>query len=148
MSVVAKPSSGSQIEENLQRGWSIDATLLRNILIYGTSGRHLSKNCGVIKGTLISSVRGSHELGAEFDLVGSVGILGHKAVSKDSPIYPPSNKSTAHLARSNLSGFNLQEPENCLDHMSSSESWMNSLFFGVGDFSQAIGTWVDFNTLS
>lgn len=131
--------------EGTEWAWSIDS-MLRNILIYGTSFHDPSENRGLFRSALIPSPRIPRDPGTEFGLVGSVGILGHKAVSKDSPIYPPSSKSATYLATPNPRGF-AQEPLVYPDPIGPN-SWMDSLFFGAGEFGQAIETWVDSNTLS
>lgn len=81
-----------------QRSFSIDAQLLWDILVYERAGRPDAGADQSIFGKTLKLGNASREedvrVAAEFDLVGSEGIYGHKAVSKESLAYAP-NEETA-----------------------------------------------------
>ncbi|KAM3453312.1 hypothetical protein MY3296_003903 [Beauveria thailandica] len=73
--------------------FSIDAQLLWDILIYERAGRpDAGADQSIFGKTLKVGTETREDDGraaAEFDLVGSAGISGHKAVSKETPAYAP-----------------------------------------------------------
>ncbi|OAA73463.1 hypothetical protein ISF_00364 [Cordyceps fumosorosea ARSEF 2679] len=78
--------------------FSIDAQLLWDILVYERAGRPDAGADQSIFGKTLkvgTKVRGEDDVraAAEFDLVGSAGISGHKAVSKETPAYAPNEDS-------------------------------------------------------
>jgi hypothetical protein len=85
--------------------WSIDAALLWEILVYEKAGySSLSENLASVFGdTLLpdpASTTPEVETGqeaehlAEFDLIGSEGIAGHKTVHKETPLHAPGQDVT------------------------------------------------------
>lgn len=76
-----------------QRSFSIDAQLLWDILVYERAGRPDAGADQSIFGRTLKVGTASRDednrAAAEYDLVGSEGIYGHKAVSKESLAYAP-----------------------------------------------------------
>ncbi len=90
--VVQSPNTDGS---NGQRSFSIDAQLLWDILIYERAGRPDAGADQSIFGKTLQVGTASRDedvrAAAEYDLVGSEGIYGHKAVSKESLAYAPND---------------------------------------------------------
>jgi len=87
---------------------------------------------------------------AEFDLVGSAGISGHKTVPKDSPAYPPDDAATPLDHASSGPGTapeatsGVADAERYVDGIGA-ESNYEGLYFQADDFSRAIDDWMSIN---
>ncbi|XWW92649.1 hypothetical protein V2A60_000574 [Cordyceps javanica] len=160
--------------------FSIDAQLLWDILVYERAGR---PDAGADQSIFGKTLKVGSKLreddvraAAEFDLVGSAGISGHKAVSKETPAYAP-NEDVAPpppgVLMSNSSsgggggggsgginnGSNMEDVENG-DAGNMLVSVEDRFFEGIGgldgeehlflqanDFGKAIDTWLSHDVL-
>ncbi|RBR16714.1 hypothetical protein FVER53590_10018 [Fusarium verticillioides] len=86
-----------------QQKFSIDTRLLWDILCYEQAGRPDARADESIYSGLASTYQdpatGTNDDGDEYDLVGSAGIIGHKTVSKDTPLYAPGEGEVSHPIR-------------------------------------------------
>lgn len=143
--------------------FSIDAQLLWDILVYERAGRPDAGADQSIFGKTLKvgakiredDVRGA----AEFDLVGSAGISGHKAVSKETPAYAPNEDAPP------TPGVLVGGSSNSMDNVSDGAGAMlvsveDRFFEGIGgldgeehlflqanDFGKAIDTWLSHDVL-
>ena len=85
-----------------QKNHSIDVGLLRNLLIYERAGQTDGVPDRSPFGTSLTAVNpqeeGQDSGAAEYDLVGSAGISGHRSVPQEIPAYPPEDVGTAQVA--------------------------------------------------
>lgn len=139
------------------KSFSIDAQLLWDILIYERAGRPDASTDQSIFGKTMKVGNKPREddvrIAAEFDLVGSAGISGHKAVSKETPAYapnedvPPTPRVLENIEEMEESGSDIGisvEDRFCegiggLDRQ-------EHLFLQANDFGKAIDTWLSFDS--
>lgn len=97
-------------------------------------------------GTLVQKHRVSRETEAEFDLVGSVGLFGHRAVPKETPLYPPNEQVITPFGRTE---YITQRPQTQggLQNAMNGDIGHDSWFLGPSEYGQAIESWFDSNTL-
>ncbi|WYZ42409.1 hypothetical protein EsH8_VI_000108 [Colletotrichum jinshuiense] len=91
-SVVMKSPPDRRDNPSQNRSFSIDNQLLWDLLVYERAGRPDAEwDQSMFGSTLRSDTRGlsTETSAAEFDLVGSAGISGHKAVPNDAAVYAP-----------------------------------------------------------
>jgi hypothetical protein len=132
----------------MRPAWSIDAGLLRDILIQGYSnGSPTTEASSMFGGTLVRISEVPQEARTEFDLVGSVGLFGHRAVPKETPLYPPNEPVTTPFGRteyitrrSNIQGG----IQGRMNEDFTQDDW----FLGASEYGQAIETWLDSNAFS
>ncbi|KAF4450527.1 hypothetical protein F53441_6382 [Fusarium austroafricanum] len=110
-----------------QHKFTIDTRLLWDLLSYEQAGRsdaHIDQS--MFRGLSSTNCDERAESGASYDLVGSAGIIGHKTVAKDTPIYAPGEESPQQNIRD---GFgSMTGPE--------------IIFPQAHDFSRAIDEWL------
>lgn len=140
-----------------QPSFAIDAQLLWDILIYERAGReHASVDQSIFGNTLSIGVAprehdDSRGTAAEFDLVGSAGISGHKAVSKETPVYAPHQET---LRPSMMQSYERMGTDNVPVFGGSSTAVRDRFFEGMGgdqdhlflqahDFGKAIDSWLE-----
>jgi hypothetical protein len=91
--VISVPSEDGGMTEAAEQKFTIDTGLLWNLLSYEQAGRSDARiDQSMFHGLSSSSQDTSgHETssGTGYDLVGSAGIIGHKAVPKGIPVYAP-----------------------------------------------------------
>lgn len=128
---------------------SIDSELLWELLIYETAGRDdggfgqqsmfgpsLIKLAPHASNSTTRDVRR-----VEYDLVGSAGISGHKAVPKESPVYAPEDIVAVGEPSVALPWSFENRLMNGVDEDSSYEA----LLLQPNDFGRAIDEWMNFN---
>lgn len=140
-----------------QPSFSIDAQLLWDILIYERAGREGAAADQSIFGSTLNIGTKVRELDArltaEFDLVGSAGISGHKAVSKETPAYAPNENEdvsepmmmrgvSESLAEMPLLGTSVED--RFFEGMGGVEQWADEdhVFLQAHDFGKAIDGWL------
>lgn len=144
-SVVATPASGGPATGNGQAAWSIDTRLLSDLLVQGYSSRSSSNDNGVTFGkSLVREDAASQETGVDFDLVGSVGIFGHRAVPKATPLYAPNKEPRTPFGRTEFI-TNSPEYQGRLPHAMSGNILQDGWLISANDYGQAIETWLDSN---
>ncbi|KLO95349.1 uncharacterized protein Y057_12769 [Fusarium fujikuroi] len=91
--VVPLGSEEPGLGRQTQQKFTIDTRLLWDILSYEHAGRPDARADESIYNGLASThqdtARAGNEDGDAYDLVGSAGIIGHKTVPKDTPLYAP-----------------------------------------------------------
>lgn len=108
-SVIEMPTAGTRSSERSQRPRSIDASLLRNILIQERAGQpDAARDRSIFGDNLVSAATApdsDYENGAvDYGLVGSAGIEGHsRNKAKKTPLYPPEYVSPSHISPSHIS---------------------------------------------
>ncbi|KAJ3479977.1 hypothetical protein NLG97_g8179 [Lecanicillium saksenae] len=147
--------------------FSIDAQLLWDILVYERAGRpDAGADQSIFGKTLKVGTKmredDVHAAAAEFDLVGSAGISGHKAVSKETPAYAPNEDGppTPGVLVSSGGGGGATSGGGPVDNVSDGAGAMlvsveDRFFEGIGgldgeehlflqanDFGKAIDTWL------
>lgn len=147
-SIVVIPSPGTS---QGRRSFSIDAPLLRNILVYERAGRPFAQgDQSIFNGSLIPNSERHDETdsspAAKFDLVGSAGISGHKAVPTEAPLYPPDENLEAPPARDpspNALGSYSSMLELGLSAEARGVNEPENLFLQANDFGRAIDDWLN-----
>ncbi|KAJ6789827.1 hypothetical protein PWT90_04518 [Aphanocladium album] len=147
--------------------FSIDAQLLWDILIYERAGRpDAGADQSIFGKTLKVGTKMREDdvrAAAEFDLVGSAGISGHKAVSKETPAYAPNEDgpptpgvlvggggATSSSAVDNVSdgaGAMLVSVEDRFFEGIGGLDGEEHLFLQANDFGKAIDTWLSHDVL-
>ncbi|KAK2612531.1 hypothetical protein QQS21_001469 [Conoideocrella luteorostrata] len=155
--VVWSPTSQDTELLNRHRSFSIDAQLLWDILIYERAGRHDAGTDQSIFGKTLKVSTKSREddlrTAAEFDLVGSAGISGHKAVSKETPAYAP-NEDVPPTPRflDNIDEIDQTAPDigvSVEDRFFGGIGGLDEqehLFLQANDFGKAIDNWLSFDS--
>lgn len=101
MGLLYSPKDDGNSSPHDRDSFSIDAQLLWDILVYERAGRPDAGADQSIFGKTLKPGTKSREddddvrAAAEFDLVGSAGISGHKSVSKETPAYAPNEDAPA-----------------------------------------------------
>ncbi|KFG82510.1 hypothetical protein MANI_110791 [Metarhizium anisopliae] len=139
--------------------FSIDAQLLWDILIYERAGRPDAGADQSIFGKTLKvgskSRPGDAPTAAEFDLVGSAGISGHKAVSKETPAYAPNEDvpPTPRLLETNMGaedeatpGIGVSSVEDRFFEGIGGRDGQEHLFLQANDFGKAIDNWLSFDS--
>ncbi|KAK1993254.1 hypothetical protein LX36DRAFT_684401 [Colletotrichum falcatum] len=139
-SVVTEPTPDPGDGGPPKRSFSIDARLLRDLLIYDRAGRpDAGRDQSVFGATLRSDARDHHLLptttaaedAADFDLVGSAGISAHKAVPDSAAVYAPEDEGAAP-APASLPGV-------------AAPSFEDIFFEGAGPFGDLAGGFIEAN---
>ncbi|EGX91795.1 hypothetical protein CCM_05952 [Cordyceps militaris CM01] len=136
--------------------FSIDAQLLWDILVYERAGRPdagadqsiFGKTLKVGTATRQDDVRAA----AEFDLVGSAGISGHKTVSKETPAYAPDedasptpgmllSRNTADKVGDGTAAMLVSVQDRFFEGIGGLHG-EEHLFLQANDFGKAIDTWL------
>ncbi|OAQ60369.1 Zn(II)2Cys6 transcription factor [Pochonia chlamydosporia 170] len=140
-----------------RRSFSIDGQLLWDILIYERAGRPDAGADQSIFGKTLKVGSKSREddvrTSAEFDLVGSAGISGHKAVSKETPAYAP-NEDMPPTPRvlENIEEMDESTPvmgvsvEDRFFEGIGGLDGQEHLFLQANDFGKAIDNWLSFDS--
>lgn len=159
--VVPSPSGNNEASPPDQQSFSIDAQLLWNILIYD---RAVQPDAGIDRSmfgrTLISPAAphededGSRAVTAEFDLVGSAGISGHKAVPKEIPFRAPNDDApTPTATRGGNGSGDLLMPDMGLSVEDiyfegvGGLGDQENLFLQANDYGRAIDNWLNFDSM-
>ncbi|KAF7556393.1 hypothetical protein G7Z17_g1438 [Cylindrodendrum hubeiense] len=149
-SIVFVPSprpDGEENEDN-QESWSIDAQLLWDILIYEKAGREgAARDCSIFDDSLTAGPENQRQDVAEFDLVGSAGIFGHKTAPKEVPVYAP-DEDTSPLERTNVGAVRAVPETAHEDRAYERFAGLNEqdgLFLQPNDFGRAIDNWFNFD---
>ncbi|KAF4445827.1 hypothetical protein F53441_10472 [Fusarium austroafricanum] len=149
-SIAMEPFVADQSNQagGLHCSWSINADLLWNILIYERAGRHNAAADRTMFGNGVTSKASHHEDDiAEFAMVGSAGMSGHKTVAVEVTAYAPDDDEEecygvdqTTSAETMESGWDmddrLRESLGDADAMD-----QNHLFLQVSDFGKAIDNW-------
>lgn len=150
--VVQSPDSDHQG----QPSFAIDSQLLWDILTYDRAGREDAAADQTIFGSTLNMGTKARELdarlAAEFDLVGSAGISGHKAVSKETPAYAPNEdvptpnvmrSVSSSIAEAPLLGTSVED--RFFEGMGGVENLVGEndhVFLQAHDFGKAIDGWL------
>lgn len=142
-------------DDDGQPSFAIDAQLLWDILIYERAGREDAAADQTIFGSTLNIGTKVQELDArvkaEFDLVGSAGISGHKAVSKETPAYAPNEDAPTPMTMRNMSSSNADAPllgtsveDRFFEGMGAVEQLDDEdhMFLQAHDFGKAIDGWL------
>ncbi|KAF5606691.1 quinic acid utilization activator [Fusarium subglutinans] len=129
--------------------FTIDTRLLWDILSYEHAGRPDARTDESIYNGLSSThqdtARGASDDGDGYDLVGSAGIIGHKTVPKDTPLYAPGEGEVSHPIRgrdpSDASGLLGSLQQNIQEGFGSAME-LDNIFPEVHDFGRAIDEWL------
>ncbi|KAF5980130.1 hypothetical protein FBULB1_5374 [Fusarium bulbicola] len=129
--------------------FTIDTRLLWDILSYEQAGRPDASTDESIYNSLSSThqdtARGTSDDGDGYDLVGSAGIIGHKTVPKDTPLYAPGEGEVSHPIRgrvpSDASGLLGSLQQNIQEGFGSAME-PDNIFPEVHDFGRAIDEWL------
>lgn len=132
-----------------QQKFTIDTRLLWDILSYEHAGRPDARADESIYNGLASThqdtAKGGNEDGDAYDLVGSAGIIGHKTVPKDTPLYAPGEGEVSHPIRgrvpSDASGLLGSLQQNIQEGFGSAME-PDNIFPQVHDFGRAIDEWL------
>ncbi|RKK13784.1 hypothetical protein BFJ65_g13005 [Fusarium oxysporum f. sp. cepae] len=132
-----------------QQQFTIDTRLLWDILSYEQAGRPDARADESVYSGLASTNqdtgRGGNESGEGYDLVGSAGIIGHKTVPKDTPLYAPGEGEMSHPIRgrvpSDVSGLLGSLQQNIQEGFGSAME-PDNIFPQVHDFGRAIDEWL------
>ncbi|KAF5268608.1 hypothetical protein FOXYS1_496 [Fusarium oxysporum] len=132
-----------------QQKFKIDTRLLWDLLSYEQAGRadaHIDQS--IFSGlSTVHQTAGSNgtEPGDGYDLVGSAGIIGHKTVAKDTPLYPPGQGELADVLDnrppSDASGLMASLQQNVWNGFGSAVG-PDNIFPQVHDFGRAIDEWL------
>jgi hypothetical protein len=131
----------------VRSAWTVDTQLLWDILIYEKSGVNVGTSYQTLLGnTLIPrDINTSDREDAEFDLIGSVGIYGHRAMHKETPIYAP-NEPTPPLDREEYPDER-QHQQLGVDSFNDIERSHDDLFMGAFAYGQDIEAWMEYGGL-
>lgn len=151
-SVVGVPSPSTWTGGN-QQAWSINAQLLWDLLIYEKAGREsASMDQSIFGGSFTPAAGANRQDVADFDLVGSAGISGHRSAPKEIPVYAPEDKAKtpaaveASAGNGNRVGAEMGgSVENRLFEGLTGFSEQDSLFLQANDFGRAIDNWLSFD---
>ncbi|VUC35906.1 unnamed protein product [Clonostachys rosea] len=160
-SVVSLPSEEAGQERTNASGepsFSINARLLWDVLIYDRAGQvNARADYSMLGSTLVSR---EPEKGAEapvvdakFDLIGSAGLTGHKAMIHQGPAYPPEDENTNDFDEDNI-----DTTPHAITNMAITIGDVNlegvggygneeSMFLQAHDYGRAIGDWFDFDAI-
>ncbi|OAA44140.1 hypothetical protein NOR_03868 [Metarhizium rileyi] len=156
--IVPSPSSlGGELLDG-RKSFSIDAQLLWDILIYERAGRpDAGADQSIFGKSFKIGAKSSREddvpTAAEFDLVGSAGISGHKAVSKETPAYAP-NEDVPPTPRvlENIDEMEEAAPDvgvsvegRFFEGIGGQDGQEHS-FLQANDFGKAIDNWLSFDS--
>nr|RBQ86945.1 hypothetical protein FVER53263_10018 [Fusarium verticillioides] len=132
-----------------QQKFSIDTRLLWDILSYDHAGRSDARADESIYSGLAPThhdpARGTNDDGDGYDFVGSAGIIGHKTVPKDTPLYAPGEGEVSHPIRgrvpSDASGLLGSLQQNIQEGFGSAME-PDNIFPEVYEFGRAIDEWL------
>ncbi|RKL45614.1 hypothetical protein BFJ72_g3159 [Fusarium proliferatum] len=147
--VVPLASEEPGLGRQTQQKFTIDTRLLWDTLSYEHAGRPDARADESIYNGLASThqdtARGGNEDGDAYDLVGSAGIIGHKTVAKDTPLYAPGEGEVSHPIRgrvpSDASGLLGSLQQNIQEGFGSAME-PDNIFPQVHDFGRAIDEWL------
>ncbi|KAM0421177.1 hypothetical protein ACHAPT_011069 [Fusarium lateritium] len=143
-------TQGSPLGETSQP-WSINAQLLWDILVYDKAGReNASADRSMFEAVITSEVDQQHDV-AEYALVGSAGMSGHKTALSEISAYAPQDSDPyeplATLATPrvrergpgvlNERGFEAFGDLNSMDQ--------GDFFLQAEDFGRAVNDWINFD---
>jgi hypothetical protein len=145
--VIPVPSEEPGMSGTPQQKFTIDTRILWDLLSYEQAGRsnaHIDQSMfSGLSSTNPDIGSNSTESGIGYDLVGSAGIIGHKTVPKNTPIYAPGEGETAK--ENNRSDFDLilieTLQQNIRDGFGSVVPQQN-IFPQAHDFGRAIDEWL------
>ncbi|KAM0546946.1 hypothetical protein ACHAPJ_010606 [Fusarium lateritium] len=128
--VISVPSGESGLSGTPQQKFTIDTRLLWDLLCYEQAGRsdaHIDQSMfSGLSSTNQDTGSNGTESGAGYDLVGSAGIIGHKTVPKDTPIYAPGEETLQQNIRDGFGSVVGQQ----------------NIFPEAQDFGRAIDEWL------
>ncbi|RFN54041.1 zn(ii)2cys6 transcription factor [Fusarium flagelliforme] len=101
--VVSVPSQDPELSGTAEQKFTIDTRLLWDLLCYEKAGRPDAHADQSMFSGLLSTDQDNGS-GTDYDLVGSAGIIGHKTVPKDTPIYAPGEETLQQNIRHKISG--------------------------------------------
>ncbi|KAI7764836.1 hypothetical protein LZL87_004041 [Fusarium oxysporum] len=147
--VVPLANGDPGVDRPTQQKFTIDTRLLWDILSYEQAGRpdaHADESIySGLSSTNQDTARGTNEDGDGYDLVGSAGIIGHKTVPKDTPLYAPGEGEMSHPIRgrvpSDASGLLGSLQQNIQEGFGSAME-PDNIFPQVHDFGRAIDEWL------
>lgn len=155
--MVRSPASEDVDNAHGRRAFSIDAQLLWDMLIYERAGRpDAGTDQSIFGKTLKIGTKPNEEdvrSAAEFDLVGSAGISGHKAVSKETPAYapnedvPPTPRVLENIPEMDETTPNMEvSVEDRFFEGIGGLDGQEHLFLHANDFGKAIDNWLSLDS--
>lgn len=143
-----------------QPAFSIDSRLLWDVLIYERAGQpNAGKDESMLGKTLAKRTTSeSRDADAEYDLIGSAGISGHKAVMSQGPVYAPDEEN------SSVGTATMENPLEFIPHQQVIPEMgfpigdvyldgvggcgdQENMFIQANDYGRAIGDWFDFDAV-
>lgn len=133
------------------QSWSINAQLLWDLLIYERAGREAAKPDQSIFAPSLRTTgeRGSQsvdEPAAEFNLIGSAGISGHRSVPKGIPAYAPGERPVVREHDPPNTEMNLLADEGLFEIQDLIND-QESAFLQSNDYERAIDDWLNFDAM-
>jgi hypothetical protein len=127
----------------------MDSKLLQDLLIYPSVPRHEVEHREDMFGTSLCAIADSEhgrdpENSTDYNLVGSVGISGHKTVCNEIPAYAPQTAATPRDTAVAVPYLFDERNVEAGEGVSSYEA----LFLQADDFGRAIDEWMSFNEMS
>lgn len=143
-SVVATPNARASEPGDSQAAWSIDTMLLSDLLVQGYASHRLPyEDKSVFGSSLVQTDSTRAEIGADFDLVGSAGIFGHRAVPKATPLYAPSKDPVTPFGRTELI-TNGPQDQGRLPYAMSGNVLQDDWLLSASDYGNAIESWFEY----
>ncbi|KAI8257668.1 hypothetical protein K4K58_003846 [Colletotrichum sp. SAR11_239] len=141
-SIVLRPSPAQQEGSSQSRSFSINSQLLWDLLIYDKAVRpDAGWDQSMFGPTLKADVAelSAEDRAAEFDLVGSAGISGHKAMPNEAAVWPP-NEDPPPVDLPQNAGLDAQ-----VGDLAGGPSFEDIFFEGVGPFGDQANRFFDGN---
>ncbi|KAF5515330.1 hypothetical protein CGCS363_v000123 [Colletotrichum siamense] len=141
-SIVLRPSPAQQDGSSQSRSFSINSQLLWDLLIYDKAVRpDAGWDQSMFGPTLKADVAelSAEDRAAEFDLVGSAGISGHKAMPNEAAVWPP-NEDPPPVDLPQNAGLDAQ-----VGDLAGGPSFEDIFFEGVGPFGDQANRFFDGN---
>jgi hypothetical protein len=149
---VRSPGSAGTGSQTAQQSFSIDAQLLWDMLIYERAGRvGATADQSMFGDSASTDITQAATTRAEFDLVGSAGISGHKSAPKETPAYAPNDAATsprilgstptARQRGAEMVGSAENRYFDSVGGLGDQENW----FLQPDDFGRAIESWLNFD---
>lgn len=150
-------STGSASTANEPSGqtnsWSIDSQLLWDTLIYEKAGRRNAKvDLSMFGDTIAVDTEHNSQDVAEFDMVGSAGLSGHKAAWKQVSAFAPGENDPYLTAQPQRAGMaatvtsTTTQNNHVLDGFGAMEMMdQGNFLLQAEDFGRAVNDWIDFD---
>lgn len=144
--MVATPEIDQSDDPAHSQAWSINTELLWDILVFEKSGcESRAGDHSIFGSTLIrDDEEGDRDSHAEFSLIGSAGLYGHKTAARGTPIYPP-NKTATPLGKPSYPFPGSHVEDICNGGILGDSSWENNPFLDVTQYGQAIDSWLAYD---